>query len=90
LAFVDTLLENRIRRLGALERGMHVLLFINYGAYSALLIGRLAEWHAQSSGLEVVPYGMLAWLLSVLAFLALAWSMRDAVAFHRLGHLPKE
>lgn len=87
VSFIDTLLEDRIRRLSALERGMHVVLFINFGAYSALLARVLIDWHAQPAGLEIVPHGMPTWLLSLLALLALAWSVRDAIAFYRLPHL---
>jgi hypothetical protein len=89
ISFTDTLLEDHIRRVSALERGMHVVLFINFGAWSALLMRMLVDWHAQPAGLHLVHHGALTWLLSLLSLLALVWSLRDAAAFLRLESLRK-
>lgn len=91
VSLCDTLLEDRIRRLHPLERGLHVVLYVNLGAYSALLSLALTDWSAQPAGVQVAPHGAPSWILSFLALLAVGWSIRDALAFHRLGgpeHVP--
>lgn len=85
ISLTDTLLEDRIRPLSALERSMHVVLLVNFGAYNALLAQVLLEWHALPTGFRVVHHGVLSWLLTGLAILALAWCIRDGLSFRKLG-----
>jgi hypothetical protein len=82
----DTLLEDRTRPLSHLERSLHVFLFVNFGAYTALLVIVLHEWWSLPSAVVATHYGLLTWLLSGLSFLSLAWCLRDAASFFRLGH----
>jgi membrane-bound metal-dependent hydrolase YbcI (DUF457 family) len=89
VSLTDTLLEDKIRRLPPLERALHVLLFINFGAYVALFVPVLADWNAMSSALEPVHYGWRTWLLSGLSALALAWCIRDALASLSLNRISK-
>lgn len=82
----DTLLEDETRRLSVLERSMHVLLFINFGAYTSLLVPVLVHWYVATTEFRVVYYGPLSWILSLLAMASLAWSIRDGlacIALHR-------
>jgi hypothetical protein len=91
VSWIDTLLEDRVRRLSPLERSLHLLLFINFGAYTALLAPVLIEWQSLANGLHLVHHGFLTWVLSVLSALALAWSIRDAfacIALNRLSGTP--
>jgi hypothetical protein len=76
----DTLLEDETRRLSVLERSMHVLLFINFGAYTSLLVPILVHWYVAPTEFQVVYYGPLSWILSMLALASLAWSIRDGIA----------
>jgi len=85
ISLTDTLLEDRTRPLSALERTMHVVLLVNFGAYNALLANVLIEWHALPTGFRVVHHGILTWLLSGLSLLALAWCIRDGLSYWSLG-----
>jgi hypothetical protein len=85
ISLADTLLEDRTRALSALERTMHVVLLINFGAYNALLVPVLLDWGTQTTGLRVVYHGVLTWLLTGLSLTALAWCVRDALSYVSLG-----
>jgi hypothetical protein len=87
VSWIDTLLEDRIRTLSPCERSLHVLLFINFGAYVALLAPVLLEWQALPTGLSLVHHGFLTWALSALSALAFAWCIRDAFACITLNRL---
>lgn len=47
----------------------------------------LLVFHGLPGGADV--HGIQAWLLYLLAVLALSWSIRDAIAFQRLKNLQK-
>lgn len=85
ISLTDTLLEDRTRSLSALERTMHVVLLINFGAYNALLVPILLDWHALPTGFRVVHHGVLTWLLTALSLAAFAWCIRDGVSYVFLG-----
>ncbi|WP_420474931.1 hypothetical protein [Noviherbaspirillum sp. ST9] len=85
ISLTDTLLEDRTRPLSALERTMHVVLLVNFGAYNALLVTVLLEWHALPTGFRVVHHGFLTWLLTALSLAAFAWCLRDALSYVWLG-----
>ncbi|TFW08714.1 hypothetical protein E4K72_07615 [Oxalobacteraceae bacterium OM1] len=84
ISFVDTLLEDKIRRLPQLERALHTILFINFGAYTALLAYVLVDWHAAESAVRFAYHGVLSWALGALALGSFAWCVRDAVSARRL------
>ena len=87
----DTLLEDRMRPLSPMERTMHVILFINFGAYNALLVPVLLEWRTLPTGFTVVHHGALTWMLTALSLAALAWCVRDWISYRSLGkHLQSE
>ncbi|OWW19803.1 hypothetical protein AYR66_10115 [Noviherbaspirillum denitrificans] len=85
ISLVDTLHEDRTRPLSALERIMHVVLLINFGAYNAFLLPVLLEWRTLPTGFALANHGVLTWLLTGLSVAALAWSVRDAVSYVTLG-----
>ena len=85
ISLKDTLLENRVRPLSQLEHGMHVLLFINLGAYSALLMVVVSEWWALPTGIDIECRGLIAWMLSGLSLLAFGWTVRDWSCYVALG-----
>jgi hypothetical protein len=85
ISLSDTLLEDQIRPLSPLERTMHVMLFINFGAYTASLIPLLVHWYVMPTGFTFVYYGALSWALSLLSLAALAWSVRDGISHVALG-----
>jgi len=85
ISLTDTLLEDRTRPLSALERTMHVVLLINFGAYNALLVPVLLEWSTLPTGFRVVHHGLLTWMLTGLSLAALGWCLRDALSYVTLG-----
>jgi hypothetical protein len=85
VSFSDTLLEDRTRRLPLLERAMHVLLLVNFGAYTSLLIPVLMHWHTAPTELVLTYQGPQTWMLSALSTASLLWSVRDGMAFVLLG-----
>jgi hypothetical protein len=85
ISLTDTLLEDQTRQLSPLERTLHVLLFINFGAYTASLIPVLVHWYVMPTGFSLVYHGALTWALSFLSLASLAWSVRDAFSFFKLS-----
>ena len=67
------------------ERVLHVFLTLNLGAIVALSVPLIAEWSAAPSGFSPRNYGFVSWLLSVFAALGVFWSLRDLLAWRRLG-----
>ncbi|HUP97994.1 MAG TPA: hypothetical protein VM073_08635 [Usitatibacter sp.] len=83
----DEFLENRLRVLPQNERVLHVFLTLNLGAIVALLVPVLLDWSARSTALAPASHGIVSWLLTVLAAVAAFWSLRDLLAWRRLGKL---
>ena len=80
----DEHVENRSRVLPQNERVLHVFLTINLGLVIAVLVPILGEWSARPTALVALDHGWLSWVLSVLAAMAAAWSLRDLLAWRRL------
>ena len=83
LSNVDTVIELDTRSLPVTERVAHVLLFVNFGIIFALLGQQLLAWGRLPTGLATVSSASMSDVLSVLAALALGWSIRDALAAAR-------
>ena len=82
----DELVENRTRVLPQNERVLHVLLTLNLGLVIAVMAPILSEWGSLPDGLERTDHGILSWVLTALALMAGAWSLRDLLAWRRLGY----
>ncbi len=80
---VDSLEEDRSRRLPGFERILHIVLLINVGVYATLLAPVLLAWQQLPTALRLVDHGWPSWLLSGLALLAIAWSVRDGLCCWR-------
>ena len=87
VTLVDSVLEDRTRRLSAVERVNHMLLMLNTGAYMAFFALQVVrEWGALPA--DVVPARhppLLAGLLSACAVAVLLWTVRDGRAALRHG-----
>jgi hypothetical protein len=87
VTIVDSVVEDRTRRLSAVERVNHMLLAINTGLYMALFAWHVAtRWHDLPSG--VAPAQHPAWLvfpLTLCTAAVLVWTVRDAAAARRLA-----
>ena len=79
ISTVDTVLELDTRVLPVTERIAHVFLFVNMGIVVTLVGQALLAWGRLPSGIAPVDHGAASWMLSVLAVLALGWSVRDGL-----------
>jgi hypothetical protein len=87
VTIVDSVVEDRTRRLGAVERVNHMLLALNTGAYMAFLAWQVAtRWDDLPTNLVAAHHS--AWLtvpLTLAAAAVLAWTLRDAWAARRMA-----
>lgn len=82
---LDEWTENLIRVLPQNERVLHMILTLNLGAIALALAFTLINWHAQPTALVLREHGWLSWLLLLLGVSSAAWSVRDFIAWRRLG-----
>lgn len=80
ITIADFIEEDRTRTLPPLERVLHTILAINYGAILILLVPHLQAWAAQPTGLVGVDHGLWAPLLTVCAVGVFIWGVRDLIA----------
>jgi hypothetical protein len=81
----DEWVENRIRVLPQNERVLHIFLTLNLGAILAVSVPTIAQWSVAPTGLAPRDFGWLSWLLTLFAALGVFWSLRDLLAWRRLG-----
>jgi hypothetical protein len=81
----DELVENRVGVLPQKERALHVFLTLNLGAILALFVPAFLDWWANPTELAPAHHGWMTWALSLLGIASAAWSVRDLLAFRRLG-----
>jgi hypothetical protein len=86
VTIVDSVVEDRTRRLSGIERTNHMLLAINTGLYMAFF-----AWHVVTRWADlpsaVTPARHSAWLVGPLTLCTaavLVWMVRDALASRRL------
>ena len=87
----DSVVEDRTRRLSALERVNHMLLALNTGVYMALFAAQVVvHWQGESSALVPAHHPpLLAWPLTLAAIAVVAWAIRDGVASRRFVEAAK-
>jgi hypothetical protein len=76
---IDTVVEVDTRILPVTERVLHVFLFVNMGIVLTLVGQALLRWWQLPTAVVPASHGAPAWVLSVLAAIALGWSVRDGV-----------
>jgi hypothetical protein len=79
----DVAIEGETRILPVTESTLHVALFVNLGAVFAFGGQQLWAWSALPAALVPARLGSPALVLSALAVLAFAWSVRDAISARR-------
>ncbi|QPN43346.1 TIGR01777 family protein [Priestia aryabhattai] len=84
LTLWDFVVEDRSRKLPAVERIMHTVLAINAGAFFALYGTQLLEWSRFPSGLAAIDLGWQGWLLTLFAVGVTASGIRDGLAALRM------
>lgn len=83
----DFLEEDMTRKLPPLERVLHTVLALNYGAVLAFLAPVLWTWAQLPTGIDYAYHGALTWIMSLYAVGIFAWSLRDGLAARRLRPL---
>ncbi len=73
----DFVEEDVTRKLPAGERVMHTVMAVVYGAFLANLLPQMAAWSAGASRFVPVYYGVVSWLMTVMAFGVFASGVRD-------------
>ena len=84
LTLWDFVVEDRSRKLPAIERIMHTVLAVNGGAFFALYGVQLAQWASLPTGLSAIDFGWRGWLLTLFAVGVTASGIRDGLAALRM------
>ena len=84
LTLWDFVVEDRTRKLPALERIMHTVLAINAGAFFALYGLQLLAWSRQPTALAEIDLGWQGWILTLFAIGVTVSGIRDGLAALRL------
>ncbi len=90
LTACDFVVEDRTRKLAAVERVPHLLLSVNGGAYLALLAPLLASWLSEPDRIVAVDYGLPSTVLGVFGLAVLGWGVRDLAAGFRPAPNPAD
>jgi len=88
VTLADFLVEDRTRRLPPLERMLHTLLALNYGATLAVLAPPLLAWSRLPSGVQPTAH-FFSWPFTVFAIGLIGWSLRNALAVLALRRPPE-
>lgn len=85
VTLADFLEEDRSRTLPPFERVLHTLLTISYGLFLAVMLPLLWAWAQAPTRLQPVSHGAWSPLLTLYGVGVLAWSLRNLIAWRRLG-----
>lgn len=88
ITLADFLEEDRIRKLPPGERVMHAVMGIVYGLFLAYLLPHVWDWMRQPTGFGRIHYGLLSWLLTLMAGGVLVSGIRDYVSAWRRAEWP--
>ena len=83
----DFIIEDMTRKLPKLERVLHTLLAMNYGAVLTLLLPILWAWTSEPTAILPAGYGWLSWIMTLYSVGIFAWAIRDGLAVWTLGAL---
>jgi hypothetical protein len=83
----DFLVEDRSRKVPAGERSTHAIMGLVYGAVLANLLPEILSWSRLPNGFVQFDYGLMSWVLSVMAVRVCLSGLRDFVAGRRLKAL---
>jgi hypothetical protein len=79
----DSVVEDRTRRLSAVERTNHMLLALNTGLYGGFVAVQAVRWSQLPTALVPTHHPLLSELLSACAVVIVIWAIRDGRASHR-------
>lgn len=81
----DFVIEDQTRKLPKLERIVHTVLAINFGAILAFFLPTAFQWLRVDTGFLPVDYGVLSWIMTAYGVGVLAWAFYDLWVVVRLG-----
>jgi hypothetical protein len=77
----DEFVENRMRVLPQNERVLHFFLVLNLGFITMVLVPILLLWGSEPTAVVPIHRGVLSWVLAALGLGAMAWAVRDLLAW---------
>ena len=85
VTLADFVVEDRTRRLPRLERILHTILAINFGAILTALVPVFQAWWNEPTAVVATHHGWFSWLFTAFAAGVAIWSVRNglAVLHHR-------
>jgi len=83
VTLADFVVEDRTRRLPRLERIVHTILAINFGAILAALVPVFQTWWREPTAVVATHHGWFSWLFTVFAVGVGLWSVRNGLAVLR-------
>ena len=81
----DFVIEDQTRKLPGLERIVHTVLAINFGAILAFFLPVALQWRLAETGFAAVDYGVLSWIMSAYGVGVLLWAFYDLRVVVRLS-----
>jgi uncharacterized protein (TIGR01777 family) len=85
ITLADFVEEDRSRRLPPMERVLHTILAVTYGATLALWVPELVRSFHLANGFSRAYFGPWSWFMSLFAMGVFAWGVRDLIAVMRVG-----
>jgi len=85
VTMTDFVVEDETRRLPKLERILHTVLAINFGATLVIWASELLSWARAPTGLAAAYYGWWSWLFTLFGIGVFGWAVRDFAAVIRLS-----
>lgn len=76
----DFIEEDRTRKVPAGERVMHAIMGLIYGAFIAYLVPEITAWSRIPTGFAQQNYGLVSWILTVMAVGVAISGIRDLTA----------
>ena len=89
VTIADFIIEDRTRQLPATERALHTVMAITFGVLLAWFVPVLLELARLPSAVVGTSYGMLSWVVTLLAVGMLIWFVRDGIAVLRHRRPPQ-
>jgi len=89
VTLLDSVEEDRVRRLSPVERVNHMLLTLNGGLYTAFVAAQgVTRWRHEPTGFVLASHGWLSWGLTACAAVVALWAVVDGAAALRLRRAP--
>ena len=79
----DFIEEDSFRKLEKGERVSHAIMGIIYGGFLAFLIPELLDWIREDTAFTTINYGVVSWILTLMAIGVTISAIRDAIVGFR-------